>query len=57
MLRWCQSKMTVDRRITNNANDTRSVDLHGVTMSCWIMEELSEFEVDKKNLVGQLANT
>jgi hypothetical protein len=48
--------MTVDQRITNSANGARSINFHGVTTSGWIMEELSESEVDKKNLVGQLAN-
>jgi hypothetical protein len=49
--------MAVDRRITNSANGARSINLHGLTTSGWITEELSESKVDKKNLVGQLTNT
>ena len=41
----------------NSANEARSISLHGMTMSGWITEELSESEVHKKNLVGQLTNT
>jgi hypothetical protein len=49
--------MTVDRRITKSASDTIFVTLRDVTTGGRITEELSKSEVDKKNLVGQLANT
>jgi len=49
--------MTVDRQIMNSPNDTTSINLHDVTTSGWIVEELGESEVDKKNLVGKLTNT
>jgi hypothetical protein len=44
--------MTVDRQIVNGANGARSLSLRDVATSGWIMEELSESKVDKKNLVG-----
>jgi hypothetical protein len=41
----------------NIANDATSINLDLVTMSGWIMEELSKSEVDKKYLVEKLTNS
>jgi len=49
--------MTVDQQITNSANDSGSIRFPDVTMSGQITEELGKSKVNKKNLVGQLANT
>jgi len=40
--------MIVDQRIMDSANDVQSLNLHDVFMSDWVVEELSESEVDKE---------
>jgi hypothetical protein len=41
--------MTVDGQITDSASDAESLDLCDVYMCGWVVEELSESKIDKKD--------
>jgi hypothetical protein len=49
--------MTVDRRVTESANDVESLDLHDVLTSGWVAEETSESKVDEKDLARPVTGT
>jgi hypothetical protein len=41
----------------DSANYVKSLDLHDMLMSGWVMEEMSESKVDKKDLAQPVTST